>query len=181
MQVVGLDFAQEMLDDASRRDAELPAYWDRAPIDWVQGDALQLPFDNNSFDAATMGFGLRCTLDCASGIAACFACGCSLLQCGISSEGICTSTSYTTRFVNACLLLQKCDRHTPGAAGTAAGAAPRRQGSHSGLQQQRCTRHRQLPGGKFNYLPSARQYRQQHLVPCSRSALLPRCNVGAFG
>lgn len=59
MQVVGLDFAQEMLDDASRRDAELPAYWDRAPIDWVQGDALQLPFDDSSFDAATVGFGLR--------------------------------------------------------------------------------------------------------------------------
>jgi ubiquinone/menaquinone biosynthesis C-methylase UbiE len=58
--VVGLDFAQEMLDDAARRDDELPAYWDRAPIEWVQGDALQLPFDDSSFDAATMGFGLRC-------------------------------------------------------------------------------------------------------------------------
>lgn len=59
VQVVGLDFAQEMLDDAARRDQRLPAYWDRAPIDWVQGDALQLPFDDNSFDAATMGYGLR--------------------------------------------------------------------------------------------------------------------------
>ena len=36
MQVVGLDFAQEMLDDAAQRDLKLPAYWDRAPIDWVQ-------------------------------------------------------------------------------------------------------------------------------------------------
>lgn len=61
--VVGLDFAQEMLDDAARRDQRLPAYWDRAPIDWVQGDALQLPFDDNSFDAATMGYGLRNVAD----------------------------------------------------------------------------------------------------------------------
>lgn len=59
LQVVGLDFAQEMLDDAARRDTQLPAYWDRAPIEWVQGDALQLPFDDASFDAATMGYGLR--------------------------------------------------------------------------------------------------------------------------
>lgn len=141
MQVVGLDFAQEMLDDASRRDAELPAYWDRAPIDWVQGDALQLPFDDNSFDAATMGFGLRCTPSRASGSAARFACGCSPFL-----GGTCTSVSYTIGVAKACVLLQKCDRHSPGAEGTAAGSAPRRQGSHPGLQQQRCPRYRQLPG-----------------------------------
>ncbi len=60
LQVVGLDFAQEMLDDAARRDEAQPAYWDRAPIDWVCGDALDLPFDDASFDAATVGYGLRC-------------------------------------------------------------------------------------------------------------------------
>lgn len=59
-QVVGLDFAQEMLDDAEKRDYALPAYWERAPIDWVRGDALELPFDDASFDAATVGYGLRC-------------------------------------------------------------------------------------------------------------------------
>ena len=144
MQVVGLDFAQEMLDDASRRDAELPAYWDRAPIDWVQGDALQLPFDDSSFDAATMGFGLRCALNCASGSAARFACSCCPFQCDI-----CTSISYTAIFVKAGVLLQKCDRHPTGAAGTAAGAAPRCQGSHPGLQQQRCSRYRQLSGSSL--------------------------------
>ena len=26
---------------------------------WIQGDAQQLPFSDNSFDAATMGYGLR--------------------------------------------------------------------------------------------------------------------------
>ena len=31
----------------------------RATIDWVQGDLLALPFDDASFDAATVGFGVR--------------------------------------------------------------------------------------------------------------------------
>ncbi|KAK9830207.1 hypothetical protein WJX72_010303 [[Myrmecia] bisecta] len=59
-QVVGLDFAQDMLDDAARR--ESGRYASRsgvARIQWVQGDAMQLPFADNSFDAATMGYGLR--------------------------------------------------------------------------------------------------------------------------
>ena len=29
-------------------------------VDWVQGDALELPFSDDSFDAATIGYGLRC-------------------------------------------------------------------------------------------------------------------------
>jgi protein-L-isoaspartate O-methyltransferase len=61
MQVVGLDFAQEMLDDADARQAS-QAYGIRrrnANIQWVQGDAMQLPFPDCSFDAATMGYGLR--------------------------------------------------------------------------------------------------------------------------
>lgn len=60
-QVVGLDFAQEMLDDADARQAS-QAHGIRsqnANIQWVQGDAMQLPFPNCSFDAATMGYGLR--------------------------------------------------------------------------------------------------------------------------
>lgn len=61
MQVVGLDFAQEMLDDAEARQLS-QAYGIRkqnAKIEWVQGDAMQLPFPDCSFDAATMGYGLR--------------------------------------------------------------------------------------------------------------------------
>jgi demethylphylloquinol methyltransferase len=56
--VVGLDFAAEMLADAASREAR--SYGGRrSPITWLQGDALALPFADNEFDAATMGYGLR--------------------------------------------------------------------------------------------------------------------------
>lgn len=60
-QVVGLDFAQEMLDDAAARQTSQPnnMFIRKAQIDWVQGDALKLPFPDATFDAATMGYGLR--------------------------------------------------------------------------------------------------------------------------
>ena len=48
--VVGLDFSAAMLRDAATRDQS---------IQWVQGDAMDLPFADNSFDACTMGYGLR--------------------------------------------------------------------------------------------------------------------------
>ena len=48
--VTGLDFSDPMLDRARAKAPEL---------DWVSGDALALPFANGSFDAVTIGFGLR--------------------------------------------------------------------------------------------------------------------------
>ena len=48
--VVGLDFSPRMLDVARR---EHPG------LEFVEGDALNLPFDNATFDAATIAFGLR--------------------------------------------------------------------------------------------------------------------------
>ena len=48
--VTGLDFSERMLDRARRKAPEL---------EWVQGDLLALPFDDASFDAATVGFGVR--------------------------------------------------------------------------------------------------------------------------
>jgi len=53
--VVGLDFSRSMLDDAASRQNSNAS----ANINWVQGDAMQLPFDGESFDAVTMGYGLR--------------------------------------------------------------------------------------------------------------------------
>jgi demethylmenaquinone methyltransferase/2-methoxy-6-polyprenyl-1,4-benzoquinol methylase len=52
--VTGLDFSREMLARARRKAPEL---------DWVEGDLLALPFANGSFDAATIGFGLRNAAD----------------------------------------------------------------------------------------------------------------------
>ena len=48
--VTGLDFSERMLERARRKAPE---------IEWVRGDALALPFEDGSFDAATVGFGVR--------------------------------------------------------------------------------------------------------------------------
>ena len=48
--VVGLDFSPEMLAIARR---------DHPGIEFLEGDALNLPFDNATFDATTIAFGLR--------------------------------------------------------------------------------------------------------------------------
>jgi demethylmenaquinone methyltransferase / 2-methoxy-6-polyprenyl-1,4-benzoquinol methylase len=48
--VTGLDFSSRMLERARRKSAV---------IEWVQGDLLELPFGDASFDAVTVGFGVR--------------------------------------------------------------------------------------------------------------------------
>jgi demethylmenaquinone methyltransferase/2-methoxy-6-polyprenyl-1,4-benzoquinol methylase len=49
-EVIGSDFAQEMLERAR----------DKAPdLQWELGNALDLPYASNRFDAATVGFGAR--------------------------------------------------------------------------------------------------------------------------
>jgi demethylmenaquinone methyltransferase/2-methoxy-6-polyprenyl-1,4-benzoquinol methylase len=48
--VVGLDFSPKMLEVARR---------DHPGIEFIEGDALTLPFDDASFDASTIAFGLR--------------------------------------------------------------------------------------------------------------------------
>jgi demethylmenaquinone methyltransferase/2-methoxy-6-polyprenyl-1,4-benzoquinol methylase len=52
--VTGLDFSERMLERARRKEAA---------IEWVQGDLLALPFADGSFDAATVGFGVRNVAD----------------------------------------------------------------------------------------------------------------------
>jgi demethylmenaquinone methyltransferase / 2-methoxy-6-polyprenyl-1,4-benzoquinol methylase len=52
--VTGLDFSERMLDRARRK---------RPELEWVQGDMLALPFEDASFDAATVGFGVRNVAD----------------------------------------------------------------------------------------------------------------------
>jgi demethylmenaquinone methyltransferase/2-methoxy-6-polyprenyl-1,4-benzoquinol methylase len=52
--VTGLDFSPRMLERARRKSET---------IAWVEGDLLALPFDAASFDAATVGFGVRNVAD----------------------------------------------------------------------------------------------------------------------
>ncbi len=52
--VVGIDFAAPMLQQAERKAAGRDL-----PVTFMTGDALELPFEANSFDAATCAFGLR--------------------------------------------------------------------------------------------------------------------------
>jgi len=58
-EVTGLDFSPKMLERARRKDRG---------VDWVQGDALALPFKDASFDAATVGFGVRNVADLEVGL-----------------------------------------------------------------------------------------------------------------
>ena len=58
--VTGLDFSERVLERAGRKSGE---------IEWVQGDAEKLPFEDASFDAATVGFGVRNLADLERGLA----------------------------------------------------------------------------------------------------------------
>ena len=55
-QVTALDFSSEMLAIAQNRFLENAMH---APIQWTQGDALALPFENETFHGAVISFGLR--------------------------------------------------------------------------------------------------------------------------
>lgn len=57
--VTGLDFSGEMLVRARHKSDT---------IEWVQGDMMALPFDGGSFDAATVGFGVRNVADLEAGL-----------------------------------------------------------------------------------------------------------------
>ena len=57
--VTGLDFSERMLERAR----------EKAPsLEWVHGDLLALPFADASFDAATVGFGVRNVADLGAGL-----------------------------------------------------------------------------------------------------------------
>ena len=52
--VTGLDFSGRMLERAHAKSRT---------VDWVQGDVAAMPFEDASFDAATVGFGIRNVAD----------------------------------------------------------------------------------------------------------------------
>jgi demethylmenaquinone methyltransferase / 2-methoxy-6-polyprenyl-1,4-benzoquinol methylase len=57
--VTGLDFSEPMLERARSKAPEL---------EWVRGDALALPFAEESFDVATVSFGIRNVADLEAGL-----------------------------------------------------------------------------------------------------------------
>ena len=57
--VTGLDFSPKMLARARRKSDA---------IEWLQGDMLALPFADGTFDAATVGFGVRNVADLELGL-----------------------------------------------------------------------------------------------------------------
>ncbi|MEC4815723.1 MAG: bifunctional demethylmenaquinone methyltransferase/2-methoxy-6-polyprenyl-1,4-benzoquinol methylase UbiE [Scytonema sp. PMC 1069.18] len=59
-QVFGVDFSPELLEIAKQRSQN---QYPQPPITWVEGDVLDLPFEDNGFDAVTMGYGLRNVTD----------------------------------------------------------------------------------------------------------------------
>lgn len=59
LNVTGIDFCAPMLDGARARAAKEA----RGNARFVEGDVMALPFDEDSFDGATMGFSLRNVVD----------------------------------------------------------------------------------------------------------------------
>lgn len=58
--VYGVDFSANLLAMAKERSQTQYPQFD---ISWVEADVLNLPFDDNQFNAATMGYGLRNVTD----------------------------------------------------------------------------------------------------------------------
>ena len=59
-QVTGVDFSEEMLARAERKAPE---------FQWVRADAAALPFEDESFEVVTVGFGIRNLADLEAGLA----------------------------------------------------------------------------------------------------------------
>jgi len=57
--VTGLDFSERMLERARAKSGQ---------VEWVLGDALALPFADGTFDAVTVGFGVRNLEDLERGV-----------------------------------------------------------------------------------------------------------------
>jgi demethylmenaquinone methyltransferase/2-methoxy-6-polyprenyl-1,4-benzoquinol methylase len=60
--ITGADFSHAMLTRASAKTT------DRAPVTWIEADALRLPFPDDSFDLITSAFGFRNLADYDAGL-----------------------------------------------------------------------------------------------------------------
>lgn len=60
--ITGIDFSQNMLNIAKQKADKFNN------VEFIEGDALKLPFDDGEFDACFIGYGLRNLVDLESGI-----------------------------------------------------------------------------------------------------------------
>ncbi len=60
--VIGVDFSAELLEVARQRQLNQTQLKSKS-IEWIEADVLDLPFADNHFDCATMGYGLRNVTD----------------------------------------------------------------------------------------------------------------------
>jgi demethylmenaquinone methyltransferase/2-methoxy-6-polyprenyl-1,4-benzoquinol methylase len=58
-QVTGLDFSKNMLDVARKRALVDGSLGDGSHLSFVQGNAMDMPFESDSFDVVVISFGLR--------------------------------------------------------------------------------------------------------------------------
>jgi demethylmenaquinone methyltransferase/2-methoxy-6-polyprenyl-1,4-benzoquinol methylase len=59
-EVVGLDFSPKMLERAQAKQQR---------VTWLEGDVMDMPFEDGAFDSATVGFGVRNVADLAKALA----------------------------------------------------------------------------------------------------------------
>jgi demethylmenaquinone methyltransferase/2-methoxy-6-polyprenyl-1,4-benzoquinol methylase len=64
-QVIGVDFSEKMLQEAVKNIGD---FREKGRITFEQGDAMNLAFDDDTFDGATIGWGLRNLPDAKRGI-----------------------------------------------------------------------------------------------------------------
>jgi demethylmenaquinone methyltransferase/2-methoxy-6-polyprenyl-1,4-benzoquinol methylase len=58
-ETIGLDFSEKMLEVAAKRNRTPDPGCQTPNPNFIQGDAQQIPFPDNSFDIVTVGYGLR--------------------------------------------------------------------------------------------------------------------------
>jgi demethylmenaquinone methyltransferase/2-methoxy-6-polyprenyl-1,4-benzoquinol methylase len=69
--VVGVDFTERMLEVAQRRSLQMQAAKPEVrptTLQFIQGDALRMPFQDQSFDLVTIAYGLRNLADLSEGL-----------------------------------------------------------------------------------------------------------------
>lgn len=59
IEIIGLDFSENMLSVARKKNEELKL----ENVEFVHGNAMELPYEDNTFDGVVIGFGLRNTPD----------------------------------------------------------------------------------------------------------------------